>query len=104
MQNKSSWDQDEGEVGSSTVEMANTMENPEMWSEAEVRQFLADNDCAAHCESFRKHEVDGKTLLQMSKDDIIMVLGMKVGPALKIFDLIQQLKDRIDPLSAMRRK
>lgn len=83
-------------VGSSTnaFEMD---ENPEQWTVAEVRQFLTDHDCAAHCESFKKHLVDGKKLLKMSKDDIITVLGMKVGPALKIFDLITQLKDRCEP-------
>lgn len=87
-------------VGSSTITVEMD-ENPELWTVAEVCQFLTDHDCAAHCESFKKHLVDGKSLVKMSKDDIITVLGMKVGPALKIFDLIQQLKD---PFSSMRRK
>jgi SAM domain (Sterile alpha motif) len=36
-------------------------------------------------------------LLQLTKDDIIELLGMKVGPALKIYDLIQQLKNKANP-------
>lgn len=86
-------------VASSTTNVLEIEENPEQWTVAEVRQFLADNDCAAHSDCFKKHLVDGPKLLKMSKDDIITVLGMKVGPALKIFDLITQLKDRMEPLS-----
>lgn len=94
--------EDDEEVGSSTTNV--DMDSPDSWSVEEVCQFLADKDCTVHCDCFKKHQVDGKKLLKMSKDDIIMVLGMKVGPALKIFDLIKQLKDRMDPISALRRK
>lgn len=34
-------------------------------------------------------------MLQLTKDEIIELLEMKVGPSLKIFDLIQQLKCKI---------
>lgn len=92
-------------VGSSTGGVLEVVdENADLWTVSEVCQFLVDHDCAAHCECFRRHQVNGKRFLKMSKDDIITVLGMKVGPALKIFDLITQLKDRMDPLSGLRRK
>lgn len=91
-------------MGSSTSLMDMEETSPDLWSVAEVCAFLVDHDCAAHCECFKKHKVDGKRLLKMSKDDIITVLGMKVGPALKIFDLITQLKDRLDPFASLRRK
>lgn len=38
-------------------------------------------------------------MLNLTKDEIIE-LGMKVGPALKIYDLIQQLKRKIDPIQS----
>lgn len=81
--------------GSSAVaEMRSS--HPGTWTVKDVVKFLRENDCASHCESMEKRNVNGEQLLKMSKDDIIMVLGMKVGPALKIFELIQQLKDHID--------
>lgn len=58
------------------------------------------NDCTTHCETFSRNKVDGKKLLFLTKDEIIEMLGMKVGPAIKIFDLIQQLKCKIDPIQS----
>lgn len=55
------------------------------------------NDCQAHRELFTQKNVDGERLMQLTKDEIINLLGMKVGPALKIFDLIQQLKNKMNP-------
>lgn len=67
---------------------------PETWNIYDITQFLRVNDCVAHCETFSRNKIDGKRFLQLSKDEIITLLGMKVGPALKIYDLIQQLKCR----------
>ncbi|EAT43069.1 AAEL005453-PA, partial [Aedes aegypti] len=70
---------------------------PDSWDVKDVAMFLTANDCAMHCEPFMANGVDGKRLLQLSKDEIITLLNMKVGPSLKIYDLIQQLKCKIDP-------
>lgn len=70
---------------------------PDSWDVKDVAMFLTANDCAMHREPFVANGVDGKRLLQLSKDDIITLLNMKVGPSLKIYDLIQQLKCKIDP-------
>ncbi|XP_020716101.1 polycomb protein Sfmbt isoform X3 [Ceratitis capitata] len=70
---------------------------PDTWNVYDVSQFLRVNDCTAHCDTFLRNKIDGKRLLQLSKDEIITLLGMKVGPALKISDLIQQLKCRVNP-------
>ncbi|XP_050427168.1 polycomb protein Sfmbt-like isoform X2 [Adelges cooleyi] len=63
----------------------------ETWSERDVCQFLTFNHCAAYCGVFN---VDGKKLLNLTKEEIIHMTGNKVGPSLKIFDLIQQLKNK----------
>lgn len=42
-------------------------------------------------------KIDGKTLLQLNKEDILEFTGGKVGPSLKIFDLVQQLKIKVNP-------
>ena len=36
-------------------------------------------------------------LMNLSKEDILEFTGGKVGPSLKIFDLIQQLKIKVNP-------
>lgn len=82
---------------SSSSSTGGTSLQPETWTMDEVVQFLTINDCKSHCESFIASQVDGKRMLELTKDDIITLLGMKVGPALKIFDLIQQLKLRVNP-------
>ena len=41
---------------------------------------------------FRHQGIDGRLFLQLSKEQIANLTGMKVGPSLKIHDLIQALK------------
>ncbi|XP_045529256.1 polycomb protein Sfmbt-like [Pieris brassicae] len=67
--------------------------DPENWSTSDVAKFLTVNDCQPYCVNFS--QINGPMMLQLSKDEIIELLEMKVGPSLKIFDLIQQLKCKI---------
>ena len=39
--------------------------------------------------------IDGATLLTLSKEQIVSLTGMKVGPSLKIHDMIQALKQQV---------
>ncbi|XP_016968580.1 polycomb protein Sfmbt isoform X2 [Drosophila biarmipes] len=77
---------------------------PDSWNVYDVSQFLRVNDCTAHCDTFSRNKIDGKRLLQLTKDDIMPLLGMKVGPALKISDLIAQLKCKVNPGRARSHK
>ncbi|CAH1646531.1 unnamed protein product [Spodoptera littoralis] len=70
-----------------------TSVDPEHWSTADVAKFLTVNDCQPYCINFTN--ITGPMMLQLTKDEIIELLEMKVGPSLKIFDLIQQLKCKI---------
>ncbi|XP_014477353.1 PREDICTED: polycomb protein Sfmbt-like [Dinoponera quadriceps] len=70
---------------------------PSEWNVFDVAQFLRVNDCATYCDNFSKRKIDGKTLLTLTKDQIIDLTGFKVGPSLKIYDLIQQLKIKVNP-------
>ena len=69
---------------------------PAEWDLFDIAQFLRVNDCAAYCDNFKKHEIDGKALLALTKDQIFGITGFKVGPSLKIFDLVQQLKSKVN--------
>ena len=42
--------------------------------------------------------IDGASFLTLSKEQIVNLTGMKVGPSLKIHDLIQQLKQQVGKL------
>ena len=39
-------------------------------------------------------DIDGKKLLQLSRDQIVNLTGMRVGASLKISELIQKLKSK----------
>uniref|UniRef100_A0AAR5PJ33 FCS-type domain-containing protein n=1 Tax=Dendroctonus ponderosae TaxID=77166 RepID=A0AAR5PJ33_DENPD len=70
---------------------------PNEWNVFDVAQFLRVNDCANYCDAFSKQKINGKLLLNLNKEDILEYTGGKVGPSLKIFDLIQQLKIKVKP-------
>ncbi|KAJ0175727.1 hypothetical protein K1T71_008886 [Dendrolimus kikuchii] len=74
------------------LDLLNTVD-PENWSPADVCKFLTVNDCQPYCGYFKN--TTGPTMLQLTKDEIIELLEKKVGPSVKIFDLIQQLKCKI---------
>jgi SAM domain (Sterile alpha motif) len=71
--------------------------SPLEWDCNDVLEFLKRSNCSQHCELFMKNKIDGKKLLQLTQNEIIQLLGMKVGPAIKIFDLIQQIKAKVAP-------
>ncbi|KAH6936687.1 hypothetical protein HPB50_020594 [Hyalomma asiaticum] len=66
--------------------------HPRRWGVAHVARFLRLNDCASYCQGFCRQKVDGAQLLELTKESVMALTDMKVGPSLKIFDLIQQLK------------
>jgi hypothetical protein len=71
--------------------------SPLEWDCNDVIEFLKRSNCSQHCELFMKNKIDGKKLLQLTQTEIIQLLGMKVGPAIKVFDLIQQIKVKVAP-------
>ncbi|XP_050665122.1 polycomb protein Sfmbt isoform X2 [Leptidea sinapis] len=75
-----------------SLDILNSLD-PENWTTADVEKFLTVNDCQPYCINFA--HIDGPMMLQLTKDEIIELLEMKVGPSLKIFDLIQQLRCKI---------
>ncbi|KAF2895362.1 hypothetical protein ILUMI_10816 [Ignelater luminosus] len=77
---------------------------PEEWNVFDVAQFLRVNDCVNYCDTFSKQKIDGKTLLSLTKDQIIEFTCGKVGPSLKIYDLIQQLKMKVNPAQVRHMK
>ncbi|XP_021181737.3 polycomb protein Scm [Helicoverpa armigera] len=69
---------------------------PADWSVEDVIGFIAaaDQALATHADLFRKHEIDGKALLLLNSDMMMKYMGLKLGPALKICNLVSKIKNR----------
>lgn len=65
---------------------------PRQWSVQDVCLFLSINDCAAYKDAFMRKNVTGKQFLDLSAEQIISLAGTKVGPSLRITQLLQQLR------------
>ncbi|XP_037094287.1 polycomb protein Sfmbt-like [Pollicipes pollicipes] len=62
--------------------------------------FLRVNECAAYCDSFQQAGVDGARLLDLTKHQVLELACWKVGPSLKIENLVQKLRARVAPAQA----
>lgn len=64
------------------------------WGIEDVITYIAsvDQALAVHSELFRRHEIDGKALMLLNSDMMMKYMGLKLGPALKICNLINKIK------------
>ncbi|XP_054721726.1 sex comb on midleg-like protein 2 [Uloborus diversus] len=69
---------------------------PAEWSIDDVINHIcsADENMAAHADLFKKHEIDGKAFLLLNSEMMMKYMGLKLGPALKICNLIEKLKNK----------
>ncbi|CAL1261842.1 unnamed protein product [Larinioides sclopetarius] len=67
---------------------------PSEWTVDDVIHHVCsvDPNMMTHADLFRKHEIDGKALLLLNSDMMMKYMGLKLGPALKICNLIEKLK------------
>ncbi|XP_021376792.1 sex comb on midleg-like protein 2 isoform X3 [Mizuhopecten yessoensis] len=70
--------------------------DPLEWSIEEVIHFICDTDAALtpHTELFRKHEIDGRALLLLNSDMMMKYMGLKLGPVLKLCNIVEKLKNK----------
>ena len=68
--------------------------SPSDWSVSDVAEFLDSVGFATESGLFRDQEIDGRSLLLLKRDDVISGLNLKLGPALKIYSLINHLQYR----------
>lgn len=71
--------------------------DPSDWSIDNVINHICDTDpaLAPHTEAFRKHEIDGKALLLLSSDMMMKYLGLKLGPVLKLCNIVDKLRSSV---------
>ncbi|KAJ8674907.1 hypothetical protein QAD02_010693 [Eretmocerus hayati] len=75
------------------VQRVQTVE-PSEWTIEDVIQYIAVTNPALkqHADLFRKHEIDGKALLLLNSDMMMKYMGLKLGPALKICDMVNGIR------------
>lgn len=68
--------------------------DPTLWTIDNVICHLGrlDGSLRPHVEMFRSHEIDGNALLLLTSDVMMKYMGMKLGPALKICNIIAMIK------------
>ncbi|XP_058232977.1 lethal(3)malignant brain tumor-like protein 1 isoform X2 [Hemibagrus wyckioides] len=63
------------------------------WSTDEVAGFVRKlPGCREHAAIFRNEQIDGEAFLLLTQSDIVKILSIKLGPALKIYNCILMLR------------
>ncbi|KAG9283591.1 lethal(3)malignant brain tumor-like protein 3 [Astyanax mexicanus] len=63
------------------------------WNTEEVATFVRKlPGCREHATIFRNEQIDGEAFLLLTQSDIVKILSIKLGPALKIYNCILMLK------------
>lgn len=64
--------------------------NVSSWCTDDVVWYFSSSDCAEYAAFFQEQEIDGKALMLLNRDTLLQF--MKVGPALKVLQKIEELK------------
>ncbi|KAK3741795.1 hypothetical protein QZH41_010437 [Actinostola sp. cb2023] len=62
------------------------------WSVDEVIKYLESTELADYVSLFKIHEIDGRALLLLNRDMIMSYMGLKLGPAIKLLNIVDDLK------------
>jgi len=87
-------------AGNSTPHRKDSNLEPSEWSVANMAEFLQINECGNLAQSFTDKLVDGKTFLSLDKNGIMALVNNKIGPCLKVENLLTLLKTRLNPAQA----
>ncbi len=98
--------------------------DPASWTVEEVSEFLEINECVSLLDAFaeqvimahfdfliilmllnsvryiRLQSIDGSKFMALTKPDIMKLVNNKIGPCLKVENLISLLKARLNPAQA----
>lgn len=59
------------------------------WTVEQVTEFIQGlPGCKEHIRTFREEQIDGEALLLLNQVDLLRILGIKLGPAIKIYNSI----------------
>ncbi|XP_067006833.2 histone acetyltransferase KAT6B [Anabrus simplex] len=64
------------------------------WTEQQVFMYLEEQGCSEQAEAFLRNCIDGDALLLLRRQDVLHGMGLKLGPALKVYRHVQRLQIR----------
>ncbi|XP_076266492.1 lethal (3) malignant brain tumor isoform X1 [Rhynchophorus ferrugineus] len=82
-------------------EYVSTGDNPWDWTPGDVAEFVAGiPGCDTKTDLFIENDIDGESLLHLSQCDILQLLHLKVGPAVKLYSSVVLLRHRFSDRNA----
>lgn len=63
------------------------------WSVQDVVNYFRPN-WGSYSESFLKFGIDGEKLIRLTKEDILQITDNKLGPSLKLYAFVEELKKK----------
>ncbi|XP_046630687.1 sterile alpha motif domain-containing protein 13-like [Daphnia pulicaria] len=69
-----------------------------LWTSEDVQSYFSRLGFEEQAALLRHNEIDGPSLLLMKRNDVVGNMGLKLGPAVKIYNHIRRLQTRRDDL------
>jgi len=74
--------------------------DPSSWSVDDVAHFLEVNECSNLVENFAAKSVDGRKLMALTKPEMMELSNKKIGPCLKVENLLNLMRAKMNPAQA----
>ena len=78
-------------ASSSRGESATVMD----WTVQHVVDYFESNDLGTYSNSFAEHNINGRQLLKLTREDVWQLMQNKLGPSLKCYTLLEELKKSV---------
>ncbi|XP_061682345.1 sterile alpha motif domain-containing protein 13 isoform X1 [Syngnathoides biaculeatus] len=79
-------DKANGSVDTKSPAENGQLPDPANWAVADVVNYFKATGFEEQATAFQDQEIDGKSLLLMTRNDVLTGLSIKLGPALKIYE------------------
>lgn len=77
-----------------SVQVLASAKNPLLWTTDEVAEFVSQlPNCSGVGETFIANDIDGLAFLSLRTDDMIDIMGLDFGTAIKVFNRIMLLRE-----------
>lgn len=71
--------------------------DPRDWTEDEVVEFVTSiPSCKDHGALFSSHNINGESFLMLTQQDLVDILKIKLGPAIKLYNSILLLRQNVN--------